>query len=542
MVKKAQNKTENTLQPRPPIVVILGHVDHGKTSILDYIRKSKVAEKETGGITQHIGAYQITLPPEEAMLSRGQQAEGSRAETDEILHHQKAVQDDFATRGRKITFIDTPGHEAFSAMRSRGAKVADIAVLVVAAEEGVKPQTKEAINHILHLELPVVVAINKMDKPAALPDKVKKELADSNIVVESLGGKVPAVLVSAKTGLGINELLEMILLLAEMEELKADYTKLASGIIIESRIDPQRGPTATLLVKEGTLNKKDVVATESAFGFIKSMENFLSKPINKAEPSTPVLITGLDRVPPVGEEWQAMSSLEEAKAKAEIKAEKEKRKREPAEILDIAPEQKVFNLILKADVSGSSEAIREALKSIPQKEIILRVIKAEVGDITENDVKLAYSAKAKIYGFRVKIQTDVGLLAERLNIKTGLWQIIYELIQAVRQDASCLLAPEICRQNLGRVKVLAVFKSDGKKQIIGGRVTSGKIEKGTQADIFRDEQKIGSGRLIQLQQNKEDAQEIIKDRECGILFESDIQIEKNDVLEAYREERVKREL
>ena len=539
---KNKSQDKNKLEPRPPIVVILGHVDHGKTSILDYIRQSKVVQNESGGITQHIGAYQITLPPAEAKLSRGQEAEGSRAETDEILLPPRRDQGDFATRGRKITFIDTPGHEAFSAMRSRGAKVADIAILVVAADEGVKPQTKEAIKHILRLELPLLVAINKMDKPAALPEKVKKELSENNILAESIGGKVPTVLVSAKTGLGINDLIEMILLIAEMEELKTDNTKSAHGIIIESRLDPQRGPIATLLVQDGVLNKKDFVATESAYGLIKSMENFLGASIDKAEPSTPVLVTGLSQVPPVGEEWQTMGSLEEAKAKAEIKAEKEKRKREPAEILDIAPNQKVFNLVLKADVSGSLEAVREALQSIPQQEVILRVIKAEVGDITENDVKLADSAKARIYGFRVKCQGDVGLLAERSSIKISLWQIIYELIQAVRQDASYLLAPEICREKIGRLKVLAIFKTEGKKQIIGGRVTSGKIEKGVQAEVLRGEQNLGSGRIVQLQQKKEDVSEVIKDRECGILFESDVKIEKNDILEAYKEERKKREL
>ncbi|MBU1102275.1 translation initiation factor IF-2 [Patescibacteria group bacterium] len=517
-MKKTQTKTENTLQPRPPIVVILGHVDHGKTSILDYIRKSKVAEKaardeprsiverESGGITQHIGAYQIE-------------------------HLSKL-----------ITFIDTPGHEAFSAMRSRGAKVADIAVLVVAAEEGVKPQTKEAISHILHLNLPMIVAINKIDKPVALPDKVKKELADNGVIVESLNGKIPAILVSAKTGIGIADMLEMILLIADMENFKADHSKLASGIIIESRMDAKRGPTATLLVREGILHKKDIIAAESAFGLIRSMENFLGQQIDQAFPSTPALITGFNRVPPVGEEWQAMKTLEEAKAQTEIKAEKEKHKREPAEILDIAPGQKIFNLILKADVSGSLEAVREALKTIPQEEIILRVVKAEVGDITENDIKLAESAKARIYGFRVKMPQDLEPLAQRRNVKTGVWQIIYELIQTVRQDASRLLAPEVSHEKSGKIRILALFKTEGKRQIIGGRVSSGKIERGLNADILRNEEKIGTGKIVQMQVNKAPSQECAKDKECGLMFESDVTVEKNDVLEAYREERTKREL
>ncbi len=506
MERYTETKIESNLQSRPPIVVVLGHVDHGKTSILDYIRQTKVAEKESGGITQHIGAYQI--------------------------EHQ----------GKSITFIDTPGHEAFSAMRSRGAKVADMAVLVVAADEGVKPQTKEAIDIVLHLELPLVVAINKMDKPNVLPDKVKKELADSGVLVESLGGKVPSVFVSAKTGLGVNELLEMILLMAEMAGLKGDYAKSARGIVIESRLDSQRGPTATLLIRDGVLNSKNIVMTESAFGFVKTMENFLGQTIEKAEPSTPVLITGFNQVPLVGEEWQVAASLPEAKAKIEIKSEQEKRKREPAGILAVAEGQRIFNLILKADFSGSLEAIREAFRAIPQEEVLLRVIKAEVGDIAEGDVKLAYSAKAKIYGFRVKSQSAVDLLAQRQNIKISLWQIIYELIQAVRHDASAFLKPEISRQNLGRLKVLAFFKAEGRKQIIGGRVSVGKLERGAIADIYRQEEFIGKGIILQLQHNKENAEELIKDQEGGVQIESEAVIEKGDVLEVYKEERKKREL
>jgi translation initiation factor IF-2 len=524
-------KESKNLKPRPPIVVILGHVDHGKTSILDYIRKTKVVEKESGGITQHIGAYQIEVPQE----PKSRESEANRGIP-------RQAQDDFAAGSRKITFIDTPGHEAFSAMRSRGAKVADIAILVVAADEGVKPQTKEAINHILRLNLPLIVAINKMDKPGALPDKVKKELADNDVLVESLGGKVPSVFVSAKTGLGINEFLEMILLVAEMENFNADYLRPATGIIIESKIDPQRGATATLLVLDGILKNKDVVAAESVYGQIKTMENFLGQPTNQAPPSAPVLITGFDRIPPVGEEWQVMASLEEAKNKTEIKAGQEKRKREPAEVLDIGPEQKVFNIILKADVSGSLEAIREMLKSVPQQEIILRVIKAEIGDIVESDIKLAEGARAKIYGFRVKCPAPLDELGKRRGIKISSFDIIYELIQTIRQDASALLKPEISQRGIGRVKILEVFKIKGHQQIIGGRVASGKIERGALADIFRNEERVGSGKITQLQQNKENVAEVSKDRECGIMFEGEPLIEQGDILEIYKEEKKKREL
>ncbi|OGZ39564.1 MAG: translation initiation factor IF-2 [Candidatus Portnoybacteria bacterium RIFCSPLOWO2_02_FULL_39_11] len=500
-----KNASENG-KSRPPIVVILGHVDHGKTSILDYIRQSKVAEKESGGITQHIGAYQID-------------------------HN-----------GKLITFIDTPGHEAFSAMRSRGAKVADIAVLVVAAEEGVKPQTKEAIEVILRQNMPLIVAINKMDKPNVLPDKVKKELADNNVLVESLGGEVPAVFTSTKTGLGIDELLEMILLIAEMNNFIGDANAPAHGVIIESRMDARRGVTATLLVKGGTLTNKDIVAAESTYGQIKTMENFLGEALEKAGPSTPVLISGFGAVPPVGETWQAMNSIDEARTKIAVKGPQEKQKRESAEILNVAEGQKVFNFIVKADVFGSLEAIREVIKSVPQSEVLLRVLKAEVGNIGENDLKLAESAKAKVYGFRVKCPSNIQELADRRGVKVGCSSIIYELIQTIRHDASRFLTPEVVRQKLGQLKILEIFKVNGQQQIIGGKVASGQIERGAMADILRDKEFIGTGKIVQLQQNKKDTTEVGKDRECGIMLESKDLADKGDILEVYREEKKKREL
>ncbi|MDD2731048.1 MAG: translation initiation factor IF-2 [Candidatus Portnoybacteria bacterium] len=499
-------KIKKDRQPRPPVVVVLGHVDHGKTSILDFIKKTKVAEKESGGITQHIGAYQI--------------------------EHQ----------GKTITFLDTPGHEAFSAMRSRGAKVADMAVLVVAADDGVKPQTKEAIKHILRLDLPIIVALNKMDKPTALPDKVKKELSDNGIVVEPMGGKIPLVFTSAKTGLGIDELLEMILLVAEMENFEMKKEGSANGVIIESRLDAQKGTVATLLVKEGTLKTKDSIAAESAYGTVKSMENFLGQPLEQAPPSTPVLITGFTAVPPVGEEWSVLASPEEARAKTLAKAASEKPKREMAEILEIGPDQKVFNLILKADVSGSLEAIYETLKSIPQDEIILRVLKAEAGEINESDVKLAEAARAKIYGFRTKTQSMAEKLAERKKIKIRTSPIIYELVQQIRQDAGALLRPETNRERVGRLRVLAVFKTEGRKQIIGGRVTDGQATRNAIVSVSRDEEILGQGKILQLQQNKQSIATVGKDKECGLQIESEIAVEKNDILELYREEKIKREL
>ncbi len=502
MIKKSV-KQSNKLKIRPPVVVILGHVDHGKTSILDYIRKTKIAEKEAGGITQHIGAYQI--------------------------EHQ----------GKKITFIDTPGHEAFSAMRSRGAKVADVAVLVVAAEEGVKPQTKEAIGHIKKSGLPAIVALNKIDKKEAQPEKVKGELAKHGLVVESLNGQVPSINLSAKTGQGVDELLDMIILVAEMEELKTDPDQKTSGVVIEAYQDPRRGPTATLLVKEGTLENKDIVGTDSACGRIKTMEDFQWQSIEKTTVSSPVIITGFNQVPQVGEKFFAFDSLEEAQARI---AKKTAKRKEEKEVFVFEPAKKILNLILKADVQGSLEAIRESLKSIPSEEVILRILKAEVGEVNESDIKLAESAQAKIVAFRVKVSSAIRELAQQKKIKISSFEVIYELIQGVRELLAKLLEPEIVKNVIGQVKVLALFRREKGRQIVGGRVTDGLVKKGASIEISREGKKIGRAKLIQLQRNKKDIEEIAKGQECGILLESSTVVEKGDVLEIYEEEKKKREI
>jgi translation initiation factor IF-2 len=502
-MKKTKETKQNNLQTRPPVVVILGHVDHGKTSILDYIRKSRVAEKESGGITQHIGAYQI--------------------------EHQ----------GKTITFLDTPGHEAFSAMRSRGVKVADIAVLVIAAEEGAKPQTKEAIKHIKKSGIPFIVALNKIDKKGAQPDKVKQELVKYEVNVESLGGDVPSVNVSAKTGQGIDELLEMINLVAEMEELKADFGKPASGVVIESRQDAKRGPTATILIKEGTLKVKDIVGTDSVIGKVKGMENFQGKALEKAVPSMPAMLIGFEEAPQVGEKFFVFENSQQAQARADKKT--AKRKGEAAAQI-VSSDKKMLNLILKADVRGSLEAIKEALKSIPDDEVAIRFLKSEIGDINESDIKLAETPNAKIVGFRVKIEPGLKQAAEQKKVRIATYEIIYELVQGVRESLSRLLEPEVVRTVVGRLKVLALFHAEKNRQIVGGKVSQGKVGKGSSVEIFRNEQNIGKGRLIQLQRNKKEADEIAKDQECGVLLDSPIRIEKGDSLEFYKEERIKREV
>lgn len=501
-----QTKKQNSALTRPPVVVILGHVDHGKTSILDYIRQTKVAQRESGGITQHIGAYQIEY------------------------------------QGKKITFIDTPGHEAFSAMRGRGAQLADIAILVVAAEEGLKPQTKEAIEHIHKIGIQSIVALNKIDKKEADPEKVKNELTEAGILVESRGGSIPSVNVSAKTGQGIDELLEMINLVAEMEELKIKPDQLAYGVIVESYQDTRRGPTATLIVKNGLFKKHDIIGTKSTFGKIKSLENFQSKPVDQADISMPVVITGFNQVPQVGEQLEVFKNLEDAGAQVKKESEKNTPLDEETEVLDINPDQKVLNLILKTDVRGSLEAIRESLKIIPSDEVVLRFLKADVGEINESDIKLAEMSHAVIIGFRVKSSSAARDMAQRKDIKIFTFDIIYELIQEVREKLSQLLEPEVIKNTLGQLRVLAIFKAEKTRQIIGGRVIDGVIKKNTAINIIRDKKIIDQGKLLQLQRDKKETNEVSRDQECGMLIESPTIINKSDILEFFLEEKKKREI
>ncbi len=494
-------KKDQNLTSRPPVVVVLGHVDSGKTSILDYIRRTQVAEKEVGGITQHIGAYQVEK------------------------------------EGKKITFIDTPGHEAFSAMRARGAKVADIGILVIDGVEGVKVQTKEVILYIKKAQIPMIVTINKIDKSEANSEKVKRELSQQNILVESMGGKIPSVEVSARTGKGIENLLELILLVAEMENLKGDISKPAEGVVIESYLDSLRGPTATLLLRDGVLRSGDIVGTSSIFGKIRILENFQGESIKIALPSMPVILLGFENIPQVGEKFKVFDDIEQAKDYLQ----KPKRK-EVGEVFFIEPGKKVLNLVLKTDVLGSIEAIEGVLKSLPQEKVILRILKAEAGDINESDVKLAKSAKAKILGFRVKISPIAQSLAEKEKIKIMTFGVIYDFVQDVRELMEKILEPEVVRTDLGRLKTLLIFRTEKKRQIVGARVTEGEIKKGVLIEIFRDEEKIGQGKLIHLQINKKDIEKATKGDECGILYEGDTKIEEGDILVIYTQERRKGEL
>jgi len=502
-----KNDLQDNMKTRSPIVVVMGHVDHGKTSLLDYIRQTRVCDKECGGITQHIGAYQVVF------------------------------------QDRPITFLDTPGHEAFSAMRSRGAKVADIALLIVAADEGLKAQTIEAINHIKNIELPVIVVINKMDKLGALPEKVKKELARQNVLVESLGGGVPVVLTSAKTGQGVDELLEMILLMAEMEEISQDISGLGQGVVIESHLDAQRGVTTTLLLLVGKLGKNNLILTESTHGSAKILEDFKGQAIEKAIAGMPILVCGLKEVPSLGEQFEVVTdeAIMEEKVKAHS-AIRQQNRLANTEVISSEGEEKPLNLILKTDVVGSIEAIKEMISSIPQEKVKIHFLLAEAGDIIESDIKLAMSAGAKIIGFNSKIKSSLEELAKHQKVTVINFEVIYELVQAVRDLASKKLSPETIREDLGKLKIVAVFMTKPPRMIVGGKVIEGKLMRPAQIEVWRDSQKIGQGRLIELQRDKKEADEVSKNQEAGIMFEGNTTIETGDILVFYREKKQKKEL
>jgi len=496
-MQEAKEKNKN-LQERPPVVVVLGHVDHGKSSILEAIKDLKITAKESGGITQHIGAYQIE-------------------------HENK-----------KITFIDTPGHEAFDAMRSRGTKIADIAILVIAAEEGVKPQTKEAIKHIKETGIPMIVAINKIDKPTANVEKIKRELMGQDVIVESMGGNIPSINTSATEKKGIKELLEMILLIAEMEELKADFSQPAKGIVIESCLDPKRGPTTTLILQDGTLKEGDVVRTSFAAGKIKIMEDFRGKPIKKALPSDPIIILGFEKTPGVGERFQTLKDIEETEG--EIQGQ-EKNLFKDFKIT--GSEKTKVNFIIKADVLGSLGAIENVLKNVPQEKVAINVLSFGIGEINDSDIRLAKTSRAIILGFKVKTNSTAKKIMERDNVRIISFEVIYELEQVVRQALERKLRPEIVRKNLGKIKVLAIFRTEKNSQIIGGKVLDGEVQREAKLEIYRNEEKIGEGKITKLKKEKEDVEIIGKGRECGILYQGNTQVQEDDILEAYIEEKEK---
>lgn len=512
MAKKIAKTKESAKITRPPIVVVMGHIDHGKTKLLDWYRKTKMVEQESGGITQHIGAY-------------------------EVLH-----------KGKKITFIDTPGHEVFSQMRSRGAKVADIAILVVAADEGVKPQTKEAIQIIKQNNLPLVVAINKIDKPEANPEKVKQELAKENVLVESYGGKVPSVAISAKAGKNMDELLEVILLLAEIEELTNDPQKQAEGVIVESHLDSQRGATATLLLLSGTLKKTDFLAIGGFTESIKILENFLDHPVEIAQASMPIIIASLQHVPLVGDTFLSFKEKTEAEKFAQDEQKSQTKeistKKEEVTVEESSAQEKpILNIVLKSDVAGSREALEAIIRALDYLEVGVRILKSELGDIVESDIKTAQAGKKIVVcGFKVEIEPVINQLAEAYGIKVIIKEIIYELVDAIKSEMSDLIIPEIKRVSAGKGKILATFKSIGSKQIVGGKVTDGKIKRGLKCEILRDKTAVSEGKILQLQQQKKDTEEIAQGLEFGIMIDSSAKIQTGDIIEVFEEEVIKKRL
>lgn len=508
---KKEKESGKNLHPRPPVVTILGHVDHGKTTLLDTIRKASVAAKEAGGITQAISAYQVKK------------------------------------KGKLITFIDTPGHEAFSGMRERGVSIADVAVLVVAADDGVRPQTKEVIEYLKDKKIPTVVAINKIDKPDANAQRVKQELADNGIMIEQWGGDVMSVNVSAKQNIGIDELLDSILLVTEVEDFKADDKRDGLAIVLESNLDPQKGPVATILIKTGTLKVGQDVTVGKTYGRIRKMEDFTGKNLPAAGPSTPVTIMGLNSTPNTNDVLQVMSgkSLARLKSKefsAEMTGQKEKiTSQKLMRIIENDNVQKL-NLILKADVQGSLEAIEQIFSAIKVDEIAINFVASEVGNITESDVKIGAPSQATILGFNVEITPVAKRLAETSDVKIKTFKIIYELVEEVKKMIIDMLPPEIVRTDLGTMNVLAIFKTSKHDMIVGGRVNDGKITKGALIEIKRDSEIVGRGKIEGLQQNKNVTSEVGKGNECGVVFAGNTKIKEGDTLIAYIEEEKKRTL
>jgi len=483
---------------RSPIVAVMGHVDHGKTTLLDTIRNTKVVESEAGRITQHVGAYQVKH------------------------------------KGKLITFLDTPGHEAFAAMRARGANVTDIIVLVVAADDGVKPQTIEVINRAKLTETPMIVAINKVDKPDANIERVKKELGDYGVLLEEWGGTVPSSKISALTGQGVDELLDLILLQSDVLDLKANPKGQVLGTVIESHISRTVGPVATVLVQNGTLNLTDIVTAGRAFGKVRAMTDAKAAKLKQAGPSTPVLITGLSGVPDVGDILKAMPTLEEAKAMAEavIKSERAKKM---ASGKKLSFSGKDLNLIIKVDVQGSLEAINEALTKLKNSEVKLNILEQSVGEISENDVLRASSSNATIIGFHTRMSVQAAKLAQAKKVVVQIYDIIYELVEDLTHQVVEMLTPEVLRTDLGRAKILAIFRTEKDRMIIGGNVAEGKIKDNSQFEIKRGEEIAGTGQILELQQSKVKVKEVLRGTEFGCSVKSSVNVEVGDVLVVFEE-------
>lgn len=493
------------LKPRPPVVTILGHVDHGKTSLLDAIRSTDVAAGEAGGITQHIGAYQVEM------------------------------------KGRLITFLDTPGHAAFTQMRARGAQGADIVILVVAADDGVMPQTKEAIAHAKAARVPIVVALNKVDKPNANPERVKQQLAELELVPDDWGGNTMVVPVSAKQKKGIDDLLEGVLLVADSNEIKANPNGKVIGTVIEAELDKSKGVLATLLVQNGTLESGDVVVAGTAHGKLRAITDYKGKPVKKAGPSTPVAVMGLSDVPSAGDLFEVVPSEKEARVivaerQEALKAQAQSRKKVSLEDLFSkvqAGEAKELNLIVKADVQGSLDPIITELNKLGQGEIGLKVLHAETGNIGNNDVMLAAASKAIMIGFNVQADVDARRMAEKEGVDIRLYEIIYRMTEDIEKALKGMLEPDLKEKTLGKATVLQVFTASKFGRVAGCRVTEGELKRGAKVRLYRDSDIVYEGDLSSLRHEKDDVKEIRQGFECGVGFKNFSDIQPGDTVVCY---------
>ncbi len=500
------NEKTGDLKPRPPIVAIMGHVDHGKTTLIDYIRKTNIAAGEAGAITQHIGAYQVKK------------------------------------NGKLITILDTPGHEAFSEMRARGANVTDIIVLVVAADDGVKPQTLEVINRAKLLNIPLIVAINKIDKEGANIVKAKQELAEHGVLTEDWGGKTIAVPISAKTGEGIDDLLEMILLTAEVENFRANPKGQTLGTVIESHLSQGKGPMATVIIQNGTLNVGDIVTIGGTFGKVRVLENEMGKKLKDAEPSSPVLISGISDIPQVGDILTTRESLEQAKQIAYQIQRKERVRRISNNQIQGDTETKTLNLVIKTDVHGSLEAIKQSLDKLKNDEVKINIISEGVGEVNENDITLAGTSKATVVAFNTKTNPKAINLAKQQGVTVDSYNIIYELIEDVTTAVVKMLSPELIKTTFGKAKILKIFMTEKNQLIIGGRVEEGELRKSGEIMVLRNGEELGRGEILELQQSKTAAKTINKGDEFGMKVKTSVKIQEGDVIESFEEKLKAKEL
>jgi translation initiation factor IF-2 len=515
-VRENRHSTSDTATPRPPVVAVMGHVDHGKTSLLDAIRGAQVAKGEAGGITQHISAYQI--------------------------EHNK----------RAITFLDTPGHEAFAAIREHGAHLTDIAIIVVAADDGIKPQTIEAIRFARKAGVKIIVAINKIDKEGADPNRVKQQLSEHELLIEEWGGDTVAVEVSAKTKAGIDNLLDMILLVTDVEDYRADATAQGVGLVIEAHVQQGKGPIANVLIEEGTVRTGDFVVSGATYAKIRTLETTGGKPIKQAGPSTPVVISGFKALPEFGDEFRVVQDEKVARSQAEQSLVQRQSNggrgdmtsSELIRIINRNNKVQEFNIIVRADVQGSLTSVIDSLKALDTDEVAVRIVSSGAGAVSENDIHTATSANAVIYGFNVVVSTSAKRLASRDKVSIRLYNVIYELIDDVKAEMSKLLLPEVIENDLGRLVVRAIFKTTKTEVICGGEVTKGKLSMPSFARVMRGSDKLAEVEVTNLKRGPQDAKEVVEGEMCGVSLKTNgrLELQDGDKVEFFTRQTVTRKL